>query len=472
MTTHSMTIRSPHLSVLKEQLFPDSGHEWPAYILCSVSKAQMDPWHGFKHKKYLVKEVITIPNSDVVSSSRVNVTWRTSCFIDLLKRAESKNLIVGIAHSHPNNYSAFSPQDNLGESELFEMACNRNGASTEMLSIVITKNGGVFGRVWMRMERIECRDLFVIREAGSRLRFHFRNIEVTVDEFWERQLRLFGKELIHCLRSLRVGVAGCGGTGSAVAMLLARLGVGRLLLIDHDHVEATNLNRLHGSSVHDVRERTLKVHAVKGSITQMGFGTEVKTISEFVDSDACREPLLCCDVIFACTDDHMGRAYLNRFAYYNMVPVIDAGVKMEVSEQNEVLALDGRVTFLFPGSKCLFCHRIVNANIMRSEAIRRRSEEEYNMRRKEGYIAGNDDPSPSVVTFTTEVSCMAVNEMLQRMLEFRSIDGNVNHRVRFFNHDKDIRSDEETERQCEICKEEKCWGVGDSDQHMGRIKLQ
>ncbi|MDD3641878.1 MAG: sulfur carrier protein ThiS adenylyltransferase ThiF [Candidatus Krumholzibacteria bacterium] len=47
------------------------------------------------------------------------------------------------------------------------------------------------------------------------------------------------------LRAAPVGIAGCGGLGSNAAMLLARAGVGRLILADHDVVELSNLNRQH-----------------------------------------------------------------------------------------------------------------------------------------------------------------------------------------------------------------------------------
>ena len=55
--------------------------------------------------------------------------------------------------------------------------------------------------------------------------------------------RYWKPEHLTALASIRVGIAGAGGLGSNVAVLLARSGVRRLLIVDHDRVDASNLNR-------------------------------------------------------------------------------------------------------------------------------------------------------------------------------------------------------------------------------------
>ncbi len=60
---------------------------------------------------------------------------------------------------------------------------------------------------------------------------------------YERQVMLWGVEGQERLRASTVAVIGVGGLGSNAALLLALEGVGRLILVDHDVVEESNLNR-------------------------------------------------------------------------------------------------------------------------------------------------------------------------------------------------------------------------------------
>ncbi len=53
----------------------------------------------------------------------------------------------------------------------------------------------------------------------------------------------FPKAMQEKLRGARVAIAGLGGLGSNIAVMLARSGIGKLLLVDFDVVDVTNLNR-------------------------------------------------------------------------------------------------------------------------------------------------------------------------------------------------------------------------------------
>lgn len=93
--------------------------------------------------------------------------------------------------------------------------------------------------------------------------------------------RLYGVEGGNRLLRAHVAVVGVGGVGSWTAEALARSGVGRLTLIDLDHVAESNINR----QVHAL-ESTLgqaKVQAMRERIAQINPLCEVNAIEEFVE---------------------------------------------------------------------------------------------------------------------------------------------------------------------------------------------
>ncbi len=64
-----------------------------------------------------------------------------------------------------------------------------------------------------------------------------------MEDWLDRQRMLLGGEACRRLAEARVAVVGLGGVGGACAEGLCRAGVGALLLMDHDTVDLTNLNR-------------------------------------------------------------------------------------------------------------------------------------------------------------------------------------------------------------------------------------
>lgn len=63
-------------------------------------------------------------------------------------------------------------------------------------------------------------------------------------------------EQLQTLKAGKVAIAGLGGLGSHIAVMLARSGVGKLLLVDFDVVEESNLNRQHYNRTHLGRKKT------------------------------------------------------------------------------------------------------------------------------------------------------------------------------------------------------------------------
>jgi hypothetical protein len=76
--------------------------------------------------------------------------------------------------------------------------------------------------------------------------------------------------------------------------------------------------------------------------------------------------------------------------------------------------ISARVTTVMPPEACLLCREAVDVEIAREEDLRRQQPAEYERRKREAYVRGEGNPNPAVVTFTTEVACMAVNELLNR----------------------------------------------------------
>ena len=67
---------------------------------------------------------------------------------------------------------------------------------------------------------------------------------IPTKEEWNNALEeRHGKELHRALSSATVAVCGLGGLGSNIAIILARAGIGKLILIDFDRVDITNLHR-------------------------------------------------------------------------------------------------------------------------------------------------------------------------------------------------------------------------------------
>jgi len=460
MVRYTFSILDQHYQQLRRSLFRDE-NEFGALLICGRSR-QVDPWTGTVEERALVREVIEVPADAFLERTPTSLSWSTTPLFSLAKKAMPRDYAICVAHSHPRDALFFSERDDIADKESFEIVFGRMETERPHFAMVMDQSGEFLVRAYD--PAIEPHPAELVRIIGDRLQIRYpdRDSVSTPAEF-DRQARAFGRRTTADLAQLRIAIVGCGGTGSAVASLLARSGVSRFLLIDPDRVDITNLNRLHFSTRSDAIAGRHKVDVVAEAIAQIGLARSVVRIRQHVDSTECRDPLRACDVIFGCTDDHLGRNFLNRLAYFYMIPVIDMGVLIGPNEKGGYDSFDGRVTVIQPGYTCQVCRQLISPQRMLEEGMLRSDSVRYEQYRRAGYVEGGADPSPAVVTFTTEIAAVAVNELLHRLTGFRGTQGHCAERVRRFDwiKDSDMVPAGKRNPDCPLCALRKYDGRGD-----------
>lgn len=454
-----------HEAELQALLYRATGAEAAAYVIFGQSTLAADPWTGAARLRLISHAVRPVPDEDQVSASPLHVTWSTRGLVRELARATQDHLVLGIVHTHPGGSAHFSAQDDRNEAELARAVCNRNGPDFPFVSLLLGGDGRMAARVW-RGEA--CEPVQRVAVVGRRLRY-FGSLGPTLGDpgILDRQARLFGPAVNDILRALRIAIVGCGGTGSPLVMLLLRLGVGRLLLIDNDVIEVTNLNRVHGARRSDVGRP--KVEVLAREIREADLGVEVRAIRSWVGAPEATAALKACDVIFGCTDDHDGRALLNRFAYFYGVPYIDVGLRMTPATGPLPYKMPARLSVIAPGSACLLCRGTIDPRRAAEEHLERADPERFRRLKAEAYVDGGGEPAPAVVTFTTEAATMAVNELLQALTGYRGAEGMAWARFRHFETLEDRRVSIAPRPGCQVCDEQLLWGRGDVEPFLHRV---
>lgn len=135
--------------------------------------------------------------------------------------------------------------------------------------------------------------------------------------------RLYGRDSLTRLAAAHVCVVGIGGVGSWAVEALARSGVGRLTLIDLDHVAESNINR----QVQALSETLgqAKVLAMKARVAAINPDCVVTTIEDFVTPENAATVLPVCDAVIDAIDQVRAKAALIAHCRRVKIPVVTTG---------------------------------------------------------------------------------------------------------------------------------------------------
>lgn len=444
--TRSVAISKPDFDHLRRTLFTEDGMENAAFALCGHYEDEGDC-------RLLVRNVVDVP----LDAYKVRTSYHleiSPAFINhVIDLAQSKFAIV-IIHSHRGNSSSgYSGSDDFGEARLLNVFDDLVPGAPH--GSLLFREREVIGRYQRRGRFLKIGPLFV---RGRSLEFHGiispRRL-VEEQDVYDRQIMAFGKEFQAKLELLRVGIVGLGGTGSAVAEQLARIGCSSLTLVDPDRFEPSNATRMYGSYSR-TRRGEYKTSIVRRHLKRINPAAEIDELRESIVSEKVLQSIRNCDIVFSCTDNDWSRSVLNRFAYQYLVPVIDMGMRVVVQDK-AVVGAAGRVSMIGPGLSCLWCKHHLDSERIRAESM---NERERGRLVKEGYVRGLDERAPAVISLNSTIAGMAVTMMLSSIAWFSVVPGDASEQVYDMIEGVVFRSEVPPDEACSICGHRGLKGLG------------
>ncbi|MFX1519592.1 MAG: ThiF family adenylyltransferase [Promethearchaeota archaeon] len=144
-----------------------------------------------------------------------------------------------------------------------------------------------------------------------------------------------------------VFLAGVGALGCAVAMILTMMGIGKLVIVDFDTVELSNLNRQWLFQDEDIGKP--KVLAAKERLKTLNPSVDVITFNQKIE-DIPEKIYSSCDLVVSSLDTFEARRWLNSMCVSVEKPLIGAGL----------YEFFGHVQVIIPGdSACLECQPLI-----------------------------------------------------------------------------------------------------------------
>jgi molybdopterin/thiamine biosynthesis adenylyltransferase len=179
---------------------------------------------------------------------------------------------------------------------------------------------------------------FLAEATGTNRRF----IEITalengiIPERYIRNMQTLSMADQRSLLKATVCIVGLGGLGGTVTELLARLGIGALILVDGDTFDDSNLNRQILSTQGLLA--TPKASAAAARVKEINASVKIISCPEFMDHGNARQLVNTADVVVDCLDNIKTRFILEDAARDAGTPMVSAAVAGHI----------GQITTIFP----------------------------------------------------------------------------------------------------------------------------
>ncbi|MEP7243785.1 MAG: ThiF family adenylyltransferase, partial [Gammaproteobacteria bacterium] len=289
-----------------------------------------------------------------------NVSFTPHYFERALTEAAASGAGLALLHSHPfgRGWQGMSKPDVRAEET--NAGAVLGATDLPFVGLTLAGDNAWSARFWERTApRTYTRKwCSTVRSVGDRLSVTYMDELAAPPRVTDSQIRTvsaWGEKAQADLVRLHVGVVGAGSVGGFIAESLARTGFEDVTLIDFDHIEVHNLDRLlyatHsdvGASKVELLEQHLRHRATAEPFRVHAFNAAVYEEPGF-------RAALDCDVLFACVDRPWGRHVLNFIASAHLIPVVDGGIYVRRDRFGELSVADWRAHTATFGRACLQC---------------------------------------------------------------------------------------------------------------------
>lgn len=417
--------------------------------------------------RLLALDIKWVPEDAYAQRESNRLSIASHGYVPALGEAEQRRAVAIWLHTHPGMTGIPVPSsyDEEVDRQIRDLFCLRTNSGFYGTLIVSPRPRGVVFTGRLEGESGQVTSIERIWQVGNswRLTRSFDAGSPPLPDVFDRNVRAFGAAIQATLGDLLIAIVGVGGTGSAVAEQLVRLGVRHLLLIDVDDLSASNVTRVYGSSPADVGRP--KVEVMRDHLMSIAPDLICHLQKSMITTEQTARLLTGRDLVFGCTDDNAGRLVLSRLATYHLTPVVDMGVLLSSDAQGELTGIDGRVTVLSPGAACLVCRNRID---LQRAAVELMTPEERTRLEAEGYAPALGRAEPAVVAFTTSVAAAAVAELLERLIGYGPSPRPNEVLIRW--HDREVstnRADPNLRHYCS--RESGKWGMGNVEPFLEQI---
>jgi molybdopterin/thiamine biosynthesis adenylyltransferase len=145
-----------------------------------------------------------------------------------------------------------------------------------------------------------------------------------INSRYEKNIGTFGTDGQAKLSRSCAAVIGCGGLGGWIIELLARSGIGKLVVVDGDIFSESNLNRQNLCTEDNIGQN--KSEAAVRRIAQVNSNVKAKSVPQFLNEDNANEIIIGCDIVFDALDNIRSRLVLCETARVLNIPVVHGAV--------------------------------------------------------------------------------------------------------------------------------------------------